>query len=210
MISTLANDRNKTDRRPQWNALIALVLILGAVAGIGIALYKPTGVNAIDWRMLGMTIRIGDGFTMGRVAFGMTPAMVRRLHPDHSAGADAYGRTVMTFAHDGGEYTVWFMDQAHRQQAFRIRFRRTVTDASEEQILATLGKRFGRPATGQCETQLSTAARDCFYTWRIASVDVAALVQAPPPVGPDGAVGLRVTAEDVVLASQLEKTPPHT
>lgn len=209
MISTLTQHYGSQRRRGQWGALGALVLILTFVALIGFVVLKPSGVNKIDWRMLGIAVRGGEGFSMGKVTFGMTPAMVRRIHPNHTAGADAYGRTVMSFAHDSGNYTVWFLDQSNRQLAFRIRYRRTLVGTPEDQVLSALAARFGRPATGTCDPQMITRARDCNYTWRVSSVDVRALIQAPPPVGPDGAVAMQLTAEDVVLAARDGEDRSH-
>lgn len=208
MIAALRTDeRNERTHADQLWALAGIVALLALVSSISFALYRPAGNAALAWRSLGLVVHPETGFEIGGVAFGMTPSRVRRLHPDSRSGADAFGRTVMSFTHDGTDYTVWFLDQKNAQLAYRIRLVRVLPSAQENDVLDELGNRFGRPATGDCATSIVSKTRDCTYTWRVADVAVSALIQPPPPVGPTDSVALRLTAENIMLAARLAPRP---
>lgn len=206
IMRTDSSDRSGSDQR--W-ALAAIVALLALVAAVGIALYRPAERSTFNWRSLGFVVHAESAFEIGGVAFGMTPAKVRRLRPASRVGTDAFGRTVLSFHHDGADYTVWFLDQRNGQQAYRIRLVRGLPGAREDEVLAALADRFGRPATGDCERLLVANNRDCSYTWRVSEVAVSALLQTPPPVGPADTVVLRLTAENVMLAARMEETKPR-
>lgn len=197
-------EKNRRDQR--W-ALLGLLLVLAAVAIVGVAIYDPAGRNFLNWRTLGMMMKPQSGFEMGKTTFGMTPAMVRRQHPDAEASEDAFGRLVVSYSYDGAHYEVWFLDQANRQKAYRIRYRHTLHDTREDDVLALMGKRFGRPNTADCTTHIINDVRDCAYTWRVAEIKVAANIQTPPLTVPEATLALTLTAEHVTIAAQAKEQP---
>lgn len=209
MIAALRTDeRDRRTRTDQLWALAGIVALICLVAAISFAIHRPSGRNALAWRSLGLIVHAETGFEIGGITFGMTPSRVRRLQPESRAGIDAFGRTVMSFSHEGTNYTVWFLDQKNAQLAYRIRLVRVIDGGREDDVLIELGNRFGRPVTGECETQMVSKTRDCTYTWRVADVAVSALVQPPPPVGSADSVALRLTAENVMLAARLDEMKP--
>lgn len=142
-------------------------------------------------------------FQLAGVSPGMTPAMVRKIHPDARTRAADGGMAVSSLSYRGAEATVWHLSQADGQQAFRIRAVQTFNAAQESEILASMGQRYGRPLSDDCDISAVTGAKDCRYAWRAQAIDLRARTRLTA----DGTLELTLTAEDVQLHARRKKLP---
>lgn len=193
-------------RRKEQRFFTFLISIVIALLIVGVHLtYKAMTAPLPEPRLNGM----GMGYTrvevasfqLAGVAPGMTPAMVRKVHPAARTRVTEGGVTVSSLSFRGADVTVWHLSQPDGQQAFRIRTVQTFDASREADVMASLGQRYGRPLSDDCDVSAVTGAKDCRYSWRAQAIDLKAHVRQTAK----GALELTLTAEDVQIHAFLKK-----
>lgn len=179
---------NRYPHRVQTMASLTVLCLLGVlVLGMVTAMVlRADSADAdTDWVTL-FTVGKGAGpLHLGGVTLGMTPADIRRLHPNLALTAAATGESLGTFVFRGVAYTVWFLGRDGGEKAFRIRADETFPTFTEAHFQARFAEIFGRPATSECTRSTVSGVDECRFRWWPAdgaSLDVATTqVQTPKP-----------------------------
>lgn len=202
--------KQEAKRRQRQKENRFFVFVLSAVIAMLILAahftYEAVVGHLPELHMAGMGLgynRANDvsSFQLAGVSPGMTPAMVRKAHDKAEVRVTDSNVTLSSFTFRDADVTVWHLDQANGQLAFRIRSSQTFTAAQEEDVLKALGRKFGRPISDSCENSRITGIKDCRFAWRADSIDLKAITRQTP----DGMLSLTLQAEDVQLRSLLEK-----
>lgn len=120
---------------------------------------------------------VNEHFKLSGVQLGMTPGMVRRLHPQAKITSDRRGETVMTLSTTRGMVVAWFNEHGpvaevdgqsvgdERQRIYRLRRDEAYATFTEQDLMNSYGRRYGRPIEAKCErSQLGDSPR-CTYRW---------------------------------------------
>lgn len=163
-----------------------LTMVLIAVVGSYWHIYgspfqlamTPSSMASLGQDMLPISDRhVNKRFDMGGVQLGMTPGMVRRLYPSTKMSAGRDGEQVLTIATPRGMLVAWLTDNDklvevdgdvyfnERKRVYRMRLDEAYADLSEQDLIKTYGRAYGRPIEAKCErNQLGDTPR-CTYRW---------------------------------------------
>jgi len=85
------------------------------------------------------------GFHLAGISMGMTPDMIRTIHPKFTVlpgnGISFRGQFVESYT----PYTVWFAKTDKQPSAYRIRYHRRYQTSDENEALNIFGRKLGRP-----------------------------------------------------------------
>lgn len=146
-----------------------------------------------------------NGFAVGGVTFGMTPAMLRDVHPAAEIkGAAQPGSVIGTFRTGGADYTVWFHKAETSPTAYRIRYSENLPRMDTDAILIRFGRLFGQPLAVDCRQTSAVAQKGkCRFKWMIrGGVDVEVRSHDREELNGEARTILTVTATDTVAASR--------
>ncbi len=159
---------NGYPQRVQTMASLAVLCLLGGLLlGMVIAMVvrADTQDADTDWASLFTVVKGPGPLHLGGVTLGMTPADVRRLHPNLALTAADTGESRGTFVFHGVAYTVWFLGRDGGEKAFRIRADETFPTFTEADFQARFAEIFGRPVTSECTRSTLSGVDKCRFRW---------------------------------------------
>ena len=145
---------------------------------------------------------------------GMTPDMVRTLHPKLSFLAESETGALpihrASFVANHTPYTVWFTNltgsTAAPGQAYRIRFHRHYNSSDENDALSEFGRKLGRPLSTSCmRSRLAASAKTCVFKWLRNGIDVTMVSKLIYFVNTAPRTYVSITATDTLTAAKLHK-----
>jgi hypothetical protein len=146
------------------------------------------------------------GFHLAGVSMGMTPEMVKTIHPKFTVlpGDDLTFRGQFVDSHI--PYTVWFAKSARGPHAYRIRYHQRFQSSNENETLNFFGRKLGRPLSTSCmRSQLATSAKTCVFKWLRKGVEVTLVSKLIYFINADPRTYVSITATDLLTASKLKK-----
>ena len=150
------------------------------------------------------------GFHLAGVTMGMTPDMVRVLHPKMTLLPGNKNEQRGNFVDNHTPYTVWFTNitakNSATQQAYRIRYHRHYRTSDENEALNIFGRKLGRPLSTSCmRSRLVTSAKTCVFKWLRNGVDVTLVSKVIHFVNADPRTYVAITATDTLTAAKLKR-----
>lgn len=106
-----------------------------------------------------------EKFQVSGVTMGMSLRKVTNLRPGTVVKQDRNGETVGLFQWEDAAHAVWFLDQGHGRQAYRIRYDKTFHTLSEREVLSHIAEKYGRPATSDCARLGAKPGTRCHFQW---------------------------------------------
>jgi hypothetical protein len=166
--------------------------------------------NPAPWHGLVHLQKFIKGFHLAGVTMGMTPDMVRTLHPGMALADDSARDTRAIFVAGHIPYMVWFANLDGGQKAYRIRFHRHYDNDTINAALNEFGHKLGRPYSTACHrSELTSSSKTCVFKWLRNGVDViltSRLVQAPDS---EPRTTVTFTATDMQTAAKLRRYAAH-
>lgn len=174
-------------RRASQMAVRTMTLVILTLAGVYWYLHGSPFVLAMspyDMATMGRTLVVpasdrfvNDRFDIGGIRLGMTPSMVRRIHPEAKLIEGRSGRQVLTVSTKRGKLFAW-MDEndrpvevdgkfvmEERQRIYRLRLDEVFSNLTEQDLMRLYGRAYGRPLEATCKrNQLGDTPR-CTYRW---------------------------------------------
>ena len=144
-------------------------------------------------------------FAVGELRFGMTPSMLREVHPTAKiTGAAEPGSVIGTFQADGVAYSVWFFEASESLAAYRIRYSENLPRMDTDAILIRFGRLFGQPLAVDCRQTSAVALKGkCLFKWMIrGGVDVEVRSHDRRELNGEARTILTVTATDSLALSK--------
>ena len=154
------------------------------------------------------------GFHLAGVTMGMTPDLVRSIHPKLGVEPGKRQITRGNFVANHTPYTVWFADLSRassnhnnkRGQVYRIRYHRRYNISDENEALNIFGRKLGRPLSTSClRGQLTASAKTCVFKWLRKGVEVTLVSKVINFINADPRVYVSITATDTLIAAKLKR-----
>ena len=150
------------------------------------------------------------GFHIAGVTMGMTPNMVRTLHPKFEINLGNTQITRGSFVAEHTPYTVWFAKLAgyasRPRQVYRIRYHRRYSTDNENKALNDFGLKLGRPLSTSCtRSRLTTSSKTCIFKWLRNGVDVTMVNKLIHVINADPRIYVSITATDTLIAAKLKR-----
>ncbi len=125
------------------------------------------------WQNLVHVQKYFKGFHLAGVTMGMTPNLVRELHPQFALIPDSPLESRGQFVSAQTPYSVWFAKMGGQSMVYKIRFHKRYLSQDENEALGEFGRKLGRPLTTSCyRSQLAASAKTCVFKWLRNGIDV--------------------------------------
>ena len=165
-----APGRRRSDRirarRARRISNLVMVLVFSLVGLAGYFTYKNTAVSEISWASLFFNPKIKEkGFQIGGVTLGMTPAMIGRLHSNLEVSTGENGEKKGSYASGGAFYNLKFIGTAGDYKAYRLRYDQAFSTIPQTEILDSISRKHGNPATSDCVRSIAKPATRCHFRW---------------------------------------------
>jgi len=146
------------------------------------------------------------GFHLAGISMGMTPTMVRTIHPKFTI-LPGNGITIRgQFVDSHTPYTVWFAKTDKQPRAYRIRYHRHYQTSNENEALNIFGRKLGRPLSTSCmRSRLASSAKTCVFKWLRKGVEVIMVSKLIYFANADPRTYVSITATDIQTASKLKR-----
>jgi len=146
--------------------LVALCVFSLALLGsfVALKLIPKPGLDLASFFSLAKT-RDAAQKNWGMEKLGTTIDVLRARQPGALQTTSKNGSIMVSFSEDDGRYLVWYGQDGADQIAYKSRQNRIIEDTSEESYIATIAKRYGAPATSECNRAIASDQRDCQFSW---------------------------------------------
>ncbi len=143
-----------------------MLLVFSLVGLAGYFTYKSTAINEISWTSLFFNRKIKEkGFEIGGVTLGMTPAMIGRLHSNLKLTTGKDGGKNGSYASGGAFYNLKFISTEGDYKAYRLRYDQAFSTIPQTEILNSISRKHGNPATSDCVRSTAKSATKCHFRW---------------------------------------------
>ena len=110
-------------------------------------------------------VKESSAYTLGNVRLGTTLDVLRKDFPNAYKAMSANGSVTMSFTDDDGNYTVWYGEDGPTHLAYKVRQNYSSDEVSEDELVNTVAKRYGRPSVSTCSKRSTDGVRECRYSW---------------------------------------------
>ena len=146
------------------------------------------------------------GFNLAGISMGMTPNMIRVIHPKLTVLPGNELSFRGQFVDRYTPYAVWFAKTDKQPRAYRIRYHRRYHTSDENEALNIFGRKLGRPLSTSCmRSRLAASAKTCVFKWLRKGVEVIMVSKLIYFVNADPRTYVSITATDIQIASKLKR-----
>ena len=110
-------------------------------------------------------VKEDPAYKLGNVRLGTTLDILRKDFPNAYKAMSANGSVTMSFSDADGDYTVWYGEDGPTHLAYKVRQNYASQDASEDELVNSIAKRYGSPSISTCSKRSTDGARECRYSW---------------------------------------------
>ncbi|MEG3617981.1 hypothetical protein V5T82_05890 [Magnetovibrio sp. PR-2] len=110
-------------------------------------------------------VKNDPAYQLGNVRLGTTLDILRKDFPNAYKAMSANGSVTMSFSDDDGDYTVWYGEDGPMHMAYKVRQNYNAQSVSEDELVNTVAKRYGRPSVSECSKRSTDGVRECRYSW---------------------------------------------
>ncbi|HEY9079942.1 hypothetical protein [Magnetovibrio sp.] len=163
---------------------------------------------------------INKHFTMNGVRLGMTPEMVRQLHPSTKNAAGRDGEPVLTVSTPRGLMVAWLFNNnevievndkpfaVKPARIYRLRLDEAYADLSEQTLIDNYARVYGRPIDANCNrNQLGDTPRCTYRWWGGDGIELVAIMKRKIDANGQSYVLLTTIATNTLKTSKLVSMP---
>lgn len=192
-----------------WTSRISILVALLFLGFLSVWVFTSMIANAkttVPSQGLITIHKFIKGFHLAGVSMGMTPTMVRAVHPKLTTLPGTRYEFRGQFVDSHTPYTVWFAKTNNQPRAYRIRYHRRYHTSDENEALNIFGRKLGRPLSTSCmRSQLATSAKTCVFKWLRKGVEVTLVSKLIYFINADPRTYVSITATDLQVASKLKR-----
>jgi len=219
----------RDDRTPQVFLPIITLLLLGMVGaywhffGSPFQFVMPRPMTSLGHEMLPASDSyVNDNFDMGGVQLGMTPDMLRQLHPSAKSASGREGDKVMTLSTKRGMMVAWFSNDAklvevdgqiyanESERIYRLRMDEAYASLTEQDLMRMYSRTYGRPLEATCErNQLGDTPRCTYRWWGGEGIELTAILKQKVDANGQPYVLLTTIATNTLKAAKQANVSSH-
>jgi len=163
---------------------------------------------------------VNKHFNMSGVRLGMTPIMVRNLHPSAKTTESRDGEPVLTLSTRRGMMVAWLQKNneyilvngiqhaVKPERIYRLRLDEAYADLSEQDLINHYGRIYGRPLEATCNrNQLGDTPRCTYRWWGGDGIELIAIMKRKTDANGQKYVLLTTIATNTLKTSKLAVAP---